>query len=601
MTWITSAGNAQWQIWHGAFRDSDNPKDRIHDYTTTSTSTSERNYVMLGASFIINAEMRWDDDWPGADCDFTMTLYKARTQSSPGYWVRKSTQSQAGQDADRPFESLSYYMGRALGTHYFYLEIQKAQNPAPSQSDPCDDVDWMQIRVNKPHYLHRSRTGHSLTYPADSKSPGMLTVGGAKHDAITQIWASSSQGPTQDGREKPDLVGATCGQALAMGKTNILEVQDFCGTSQSAPHVSGLAALAIDRYDTPEGTRQYTTEDVADWLKSTASARGTVPNNAWGHGFAMLPNPAPTASLSPAPTLLNVGTRVSPTVATQNAGTSVNIVVNRDEDTGNLTLNGICPGAEGVGVSGTNGGTVRVKGCVPGKVNVRVYKRGAKVLLASYPVTILSTATRLPLKVGTVATQSMSVGASNAKTLDMSGYFNYEEWYTFAVSDDTVLQASMGDASLKLTGLKTGSTVVTVTGHNGYNGGSEVLQTFTVNVGGTTTTPTADPPSVNAGEDKRVTAGTWVSVSGSGRPNNEDDDVAFAWAQDPAPGGGPRVAMKKPLYAGSNVAYVPNSPGSDTFRFQAPSTSGTVLTFTLTVTDGGTSRTATDSMTVTVR
>lgn len=179
----------------------------------------------------------------------------------------------------------------------------------------------------------------------------------------------------------------------------------------------------------------------------------------------------------------------------------------------------------------------------------------------------------------------------------MSIYFGYEEWYTVAVSDDTVLRAELANDDLKLTGLKTGSTVVTVTGHNGYNGGSEVLQTFTVKVGGTTTTPTADPPSVNAGADQTVTAGTWISVSGSGSPLDDDDDVAFAWAQT----GGTTVAMKKPAYAGSNVAYVPNSSGSDTFRFQAPSTRGTVLTFTLTVTDGGTSRTASDSMTVTVR
>ena len=52
------------------------------------------------------------------------------------------------------------------------------------------------------------------------------------------------------------------------------------GTSQAAPHVAGLAALVIDRYDNPDA-RQYTAADVADWLKETAAQRiaASDPNN----------------------------------------------------------------------------------------------------------------------------------------------------------------------------------------------------------------------------------------------------------------------------------------------------------------------------------
>ena len=105
--------------------------------------------------------------------------------------------------------------------------------------------------------------------------------------------------------------------------------------------------------------------------------------------------------------------------------------------------------------------------------------------------------------------------------------------------------------------------------------------------------PSASPPTVNAGADKTVNRGANVYVSGTGSPVDDDDDITYAWTQT----SGTTVSMLK---SSSSVAYVPNVPGSDSFKFVAPSSSAT-LVFQLTVTDGGTNLPASDSMTVTVR
>ena len=117
----------------------------------------------------------------------------------------------------------------------------------------------------------------------------------------------SSQGPTPDGRVKPDIVGADKVHSAAVDRP-------FSGTSQASPHVAGLAALVKQRFS------DYTPQQVTNYLKNHAEARGSVPNNTWGYGFAKLvasdaatptpeptvtpePTPEPTATPEPTPTL----------------------------------------------------------------------------------------------------------------------------------------------------------------------------------------------------------------------------------------------------------------------------------------------------------
>ena len=96
----------------------------------------------------------------------------------------------------------------------------------------------------------------------------------------------SSRGPTPDGRVKPDIVGADCGESVSYPER--LERPDcwFPGTSQSAPHVAGLAALVRQRFPA------YSPAQVTAYLKDNAEQRvfSPDPNDTWGHGFLVLPS-----------------------------------------------------------------------------------------------------------------------------------------------------------------------------------------------------------------------------------------------------------------------------------------------------------------------
>lgn len=86
--------------------------------------------------------------------------------------------------------------------------------------------------------LQYSVAARSLVAPADA--PEALAVG-ATHWRTDRLAEYSSQGPTLDGRVKPDLSAPT-------GVDTVSYDGEFNGTSASAPHVAGAAALIKQRY-----------------------------------------------------------------------------------------------------------------------------------------------------------------------------------------------------------------------------------------------------------------------------------------------------------------------------------------------------------------
>ena len=212
--------------------------------------------------------LRWEDTWtwPGASTDLDLYL----VDSDSGEIIGRSEDDQLGEEWGFPTESLYLEIPR---DGQYHLEVVYRGGNLP---------EWVQLTAPKVSLLEHRSEGYSINGPSESAKPGMLAVGAAPWYDTGTIEYYSSRGPTLDGRVKPEIVGAACGET-ALRPLNANR-RGFCGTSQASPHVAGLAALVRQRF--PE----LGPVEVAEYLKGHAIQREEPdPNNTWGYGFAVLP------------------------------------------------------------------------------------------------------------------------------------------------------------------------------------------------------------------------------------------------------------------------------------------------------------------------
>ena len=269
IVWVNAAGNQARGTWF---------KRGPFDYTTENIDGEEVRFLRFSGSEIRNRnsyiggriELRWADEWGGADTDLDLFALATGTDLI----ALQSIDLQTGESWHNPYESVGY-----LAT--FDLLVAHRGGPEP---------DWIQLVGWGPTRLTLNSSGAgSIINPAESASPGMLAVGAAHWNNVNTIRPYSSRGPTPDGRFKPDVVAADCGTTSA-------GTGSFCGTSQASPHVAGMAALVRQRFPL------YAPAQVVSYLKNHAQQRisSPDPNNTWGHGFIVLP---PVNQLPPAPSL----------------------------------------------------------------------------------------------------------------------------------------------------------------------------------------------------------------------------------------------------------------------------------------------------------
>ncbi|HNH48929.1 MAG TPA: S8 family serine peptidase, partial [Myxococcota bacterium] len=123
-------------------------------------------------------------------------------------------------------------------------------------------------------------SGEDLTLPADAE--GAITVG-AYDPASDSIFGYSSQGPTEDGRAKPDVVGPSSVTTVTYGFAG------FEGSSAAAPHAAGLGALWIDA----TGKRRKP-EQIKAWMMEGARDLGEEgPDLVYGAGAIQGDEPPP--------------------------------------------------------------------------------------------------------------------------------------------------------------------------------------------------------------------------------------------------------------------------------------------------------------------
>lgn len=233
--WSVAAGNYARRHWRGGWVDADG--DDILDFSPT-----DERIDLSGTSGTIIAYMNWNEYGASNKADLNLYLL-----DKDGNVVQSSTYTQSR--FNDPLEGFSYTYDAAEAP--YSLEIRRA-----SGDISAIDITLFSLNHNVEYRVPES----SIADPASAH--GAFTVGAINQsvwqDDNPSLRGYSSQGPTTDGRLKPDAVAPDGTSTRTYGLTN------SNGTSFSAPTVGGAAALLFDN------NPAYSALDVGNNIRATA-------------------------------------------------------------------------------------------------------------------------------------------------------------------------------------------------------------------------------------------------------------------------------------------------------------------------------------------
>jgi subtilisin family serine protease len=312
ITWATAAGNEADIHWEGTWQDPDG--NNLYNYTDTDEGNTlevrllEYRYPdgRRVATSIIDLLFSWDAPCANSPDDYeVVVLRETEGQLKPlAPW-----DGSVGQINDwlwRPgvpikfvFASEDFDVSRVGQVERYHLAIRKKHASAENSrfemliSCPCRQIEYLV-----------SQGSVSITEP--SISPSVITVGAVHHSSSCarsscpdgRLLFYSSQGPTKDGRVKPDLAAPAHVSTSSYGRWTGEgggRNPGFTGTSAASPHVAGAAALIKQAF--PE----YTPDQIKEYLEQTAEDFGEAgKDNRYGAGVLTLGQPP---GQSPTPTI----------------------------------------------------------------------------------------------------------------------------------------------------------------------------------------------------------------------------------------------------------------------------------------------------------
>jgi hypothetical protein len=212
--WVNAAGNYRNGHYLGAFTDGN--VDLRHEFA----ANQNYNTVSLVGGSAFSLFLNWEA-YPTTYEDYDLYLYSGNPDAG-GAVVASSTnkQSKGGQRYPYPDEAITGYVPPLSGTYYIVVS-KKTSSVANLRFSLFSTGPALGIKT----------IASSITQPADCASA--LGVGATNLSDVPESF--SSEGPTTDGRAKPEISGPD-------GVRTTL-TSAFYGTSGSAPHVGGAVAL----------------------------------------------------------------------------------------------------------------------------------------------------------------------------------------------------------------------------------------------------------------------------------------------------------------------------------------------------------------------
>jgi subtilisin family serine protease len=262
--WINSAGNNGTQHYRAAYTDTNN--DGLHEFAPDKTLLAFQADPNDTSQIVLT----WNDWQPGGTQDLDLYVL-----DQAGNVIASSRNSREG---DRPPVEQIIYKFDDARTYYITINGVHVTQPIT-----------LNLFVHQTPQLELADPIGSLATPGDAKDA--LTVG-AVNWRDNKLEPFSSQGPTADGRLKPDLVGPD-------GVSNaVFAPQGFYGTSAATPHIAGAAALVWSAYP------QATAQEIHDFLINNAiDLDPSGPDNETGAGLLVLTDPPPPPTpVPPTPT-----------------------------------------------------------------------------------------------------------------------------------------------------------------------------------------------------------------------------------------------------------------------------------------------------------